>query len=239
MNVLPLLALLIALQPTAVYPGENVTLTLDEKGTYFLQLADSCTYFKDSGTTTLTAGKGSYVIETRFTCEPGYKYVIVNKNGKEVKVKFEVKEPTYDYLRNATIKLDNEIFLLKAQLNDLNAENEKLNATIENLTTSIEALNTTIENYKKLVKELQKENENVVKERDTLKAKIKDLEKKIENLQNDKLLLESKLKESGEVLSSLEGRLTNLEGLVNILKTVFLFVLSLLAGSYVAILRRR
>jgi len=239
MNMLPILLIIMAsLQPSEIYPGENLTLTIDEEGTYFLQLSDNCTYFKDSGTVNLTAVNGSYVIETTFSCQPGYKYVIIKSDGKESKLAFKVLEPSTDYLWRSAIRLENENRVLKKEIDNLTAKIAELNLTISNLTATIENLNSSIEEYKEEVAKLQSELNETIQERDYLLSKVDELNKTIAILNQENAMLAAKLEEKTNIIGRLTSELTRSKDLINAFELMFLFVLSMLIGSYASLMRR-
>ncbi len=206
-----LLLITLVLLNNATYPGGTVNVTVQGNGT--LKLLDNCTYFCGYNSNLINVTGGNYTICVSYSCKEGNYSIIAD--GKSYN--FTVLKPTYDYLRNSTVRLELEKKKLEKKV-------EMLNETIYKLKKENEELQDKLDDYVNLTAKLKNENSKLRSEINELEYRISQLESKVKELESDKNYLESTL----EVI----------QNLYHYSKLALTFILAFVVGSYVAIVRR-
>ncbi|RLI84389.1 hypothetical protein DRP07_01230 [Archaeoglobales archaeon] len=232
------LTLALALHPSSVKPGEEISVSLYGNGTYLLEVSDPDIYFSESLSNKIVATPGSYELRVGFETTPGMKSIFVrHENGSLVEIRYflvlPLSEADLGKLVDLASEMEREFISLKNQINLLKDEIKQKEAEIERLKNQpgvndekIRELENQISDLKSQV--LSKENE-VYK----LKIKISDLNNTARSLQDQVVKLQSEK----NILESQMAKLGSPEFL-EATKLGFFFIVAFTAGILISLLRR-
>ncbi len=167
-------------------------------------------YFLDNLQPALNATPGEYRVKVGVNCSAGLKEIYANG---EVIASFEVLEPGVNITEYAA-EIEKENIVLRNQVKDLEERLSKAEKELENMSLALEDA----QNNAKLLG-LQN---------DLLKQQVSELEVKLKKAS-------SELQEKKSNLEKLEEKLRELNRQSNVYRIATYFLISLIAGSFVAL----
>ena len=205
--MIPLVALLV-LATMQVNAGDVVSVNVTDNA--LLTVSDNCMYFLENLQSSLNATPGEYSVKVGVNCTPGTKEVYANG---DVIASFEVVPPGVNMTDYAAEK-EKENLALQNKVKELEERLKKAEEEIDNLKSALEDA----QNSAKLL-ELQN---------GLLKQQVAELEGKLKKVN-------SELQEKKSNLEKLEEKIRMLNRQSNIYRITTYFLISLIAGSFVAL----
>ncbi|MBO8182294.1 MAG: hypothetical protein H0Z28_05815 [Archaeoglobus sp.] len=241
MNPLIIFALMvpILLNPTAVKPGEEISVSLYGNGTYVLEISDPNIYFNESLTNKIVATPGIYEIKVGFETTPGMKTLSVRyENGSLASppknfLVLPLSEADLSNLIQSASKVESELISLKKQIITLENEIKQKEAEIEKLKSQPQSNGEKIKDLEAQIEKMRLDLLTKENEVSKLKLKINELNGTISSLQ-------TQLEEVKSEKAELESQMSSLGSpeFVEATKLGFFFVLAFTAGILISLLRR-
>ncbi len=226
-----ILLLIAVLSATTVTQGGSVNLTLYSDATVVL---DECMYFEDTLSSQANLSAGSYKIYVTHNCSGSVTLTVRSGSGEEVHTLIVRESNAAEDVK----KLDSEILKLKKELRSVREENARLRETVETLNSINIELYDRMREWRNKAEKFKEELEKVYSQAGNCSRLLEDAKREIERYTFRISELENQTTSLLNELENLRSDVEKFRSYTYVFQTLFIFVASLLIGSYFALLRR-